>query len=137
MDNGGEGEPIVACNEGVIQKKGRAPLNLAPIKALLRVNTIGTVRTNPLEGEGQTEGGREEGRKGRCCRFRFLEKRDPYGCNYTRANYALPPSRGASTRIRGRSLHHTIVIIYEAYKGGGGGKRGLPLVRRGYVVGGL
>lgn len=110
MDTVGGRGPIVACNEGVIQKKGRAPLNLAPIKVLLRVNTIES--TNPFEGAGQTEGGRERGRKEgrkeryrRLLRFRFLEKRDPYGRNYTRANYALPPSRGASTRIRGRSLY--------------------------------
>lgn len=109
MDTVGGRGPIVACNEGVIQKKGRAPLNLAPIKVLLRVNTI--ERYESVRGSrtnGGREGERKEGRKERyrrLLRFRFLEKRDPYGRNYTTANYALPPSRGASTRIRGRSLY--------------------------------
>lgn len=64
MDTVGGRGPIVACNEGVIQKKGRAPLNLASIKVLLRVNTI--ERYESVRGSrtnGGREGGREEGRK--------------------------------------------------------------------------
>lgn len=60
MDTVGGRGPIVACNEGVIQKKGRAPLNLAPIKVLLRVNTI--ERYESVRGS-RTNGGREGKRK--------------------------------------------------------------------------
>lgn len=60
MDTVGGRGPIVACNEGVIQKKGRAPLNLAPIKVLLRVNTI--ERYESVRGS-RTNGGREGERK--------------------------------------------------------------------------
>lgn len=125
MDTVGGRGPIVACNEGVIQKKGRAPLNLAPIKVLLRVNTI--ERYESVRGSrtnGGREGGREEGRKeGR------NDIADSCGSVFSRRGILM----GAITQglimlfLLHEGLRHafgaapSIVIIYEAYKGGGGG----------------